>query len=151
MKNYLTAFFIFFVASCFGQAPAVPGTTEEEFNYVTKGYKVQTESGLDMKKGYRFDELTKDIELDGFKFNLKQLIREETNQLAALLVVVYSTNSGKTYYLCVPRGNQELIQRYFADLSLWDISISKAYAKITSVYLAEIGSYATELEKNQKK
>ena len=27
-------------------------TTEEEYNYITKGYKVQFESGLDMKKGY---------------------------------------------------------------------------------------------------
>ena len=27
-------------------------TTEEEYNYLTKGYKIQVESGLDMKKGY---------------------------------------------------------------------------------------------------
>ncbi len=32
-------------------------TTETEYNYVTKGYKIQLESGLDMKKGYRFEDL----------------------------------------------------------------------------------------------
>lgn len=26
-------------------------TTQEEYNYITKGYKIQLESGLDMKKG----------------------------------------------------------------------------------------------------
>jgi hypothetical protein len=30
-----------------GQAP----TTEEEYNYLTKGYAIQISSGLDMKKG----------------------------------------------------------------------------------------------------
>ena len=27
-------------------------TTEEEYNYITKGYQIQLSSGLDMKKGY---------------------------------------------------------------------------------------------------
>jgi hypothetical protein len=30
------------------------GTTLEEYNYVTKGYAVQIEQGLDMKAGYEF-------------------------------------------------------------------------------------------------
>ena len=32
-------------------------TTVEEYNYVSKGYKVQLESGLDMKKGYEMIDL----------------------------------------------------------------------------------------------
>lgn len=32
-------------------------TTLEEYNYVTKGYQIQVESGLDMKKGYTLKDL----------------------------------------------------------------------------------------------
>ena len=32
-------------------------TTLEEYNYITKGYKVQTDSGLDMKKGYELSDI----------------------------------------------------------------------------------------------
>jgi hypothetical protein len=31
-------------------------TTEEEYNWMNKGYKVMITSGLDMKRGYFFDE-----------------------------------------------------------------------------------------------
>ncbi len=34
-------------------------TTLEEYNYVTKGYHVQLTSGLDMKKGYEFEDIDK--------------------------------------------------------------------------------------------
>ena len=42
--------------------------TQEEFNYLTKGLKVQEESGLDMKKGYVLQEVySKKIGLYTFK------------------------------------------------------------------------------------
>ena len=37
-------------------ARSVP-TTMEEYNYMTKGYKIQVESGLDMKKGYFIEDM----------------------------------------------------------------------------------------------
>ncbi|WP_421799825.1 hypothetical protein [Haliscomenobacter sp.] len=47
MKFFLSLILIAFCSISFAQ-----GTTQEEYNYVTKGYKIQQESGLDMKKGY---------------------------------------------------------------------------------------------------
>lgn len=53
-KSTLILAAAFFSVTLFGQ------TTEEEYNYLTKGYKVQIESGLDMKKGYEFKDLAND-------------------------------------------------------------------------------------------
>lgn len=61
-------------------------TTEEEYNYMTKGYRVQTESGLDMKKGYRFGEYEV-IPVGNYSFEVKPLIREAQNELAGILVI----------------------------------------------------------------
>ena len=33
-------------------------TTLEEWNYMTKGYEIQINSGLDMKRGYYIDNFT---------------------------------------------------------------------------------------------
>ncbi len=54
LKNILTATIIILVLceNSFSQS-----TTQEEYNYITKGYKIQVESGLDMKKGYILTEL----------------------------------------------------------------------------------------------
>jgi hypothetical protein len=45
--------FTIFTSTVFSQ------TSLEEYNYVTKGYKVQIESGLDMKKGYEIQNVDK--------------------------------------------------------------------------------------------
>ena len=54
MKALWAGVLILSSIASFGQvAISVPApTSEEEYNYLTKGYKVQIESGLDMKKGY---------------------------------------------------------------------------------------------------
>lgn len=55
-------------------------TTDEEYNYVTKGLKIQMESGLDMKKGYEI------VSVDTIYY-------EFSNQNN------YQTNSGTAYVL----------------------------------------------------
>jgi len=55
MKNLtklLLSIALFASFNIYGQSIKTLGTTLEEYNYITKGYKVQIESGLDMKKGY---------------------------------------------------------------------------------------------------
>ena len=48
MKNIIIAILLM------AALPLCAQTTQEEYNYLTKGYKTQIESGLDMKKGYKF-------------------------------------------------------------------------------------------------
>jgi hypothetical protein len=129
--------------------PSAP-TTEEEYNYVTKGYKVQTESGLDMKKGYDFGEIAEET-IGDYKFTVMCLIRVPKKEVAALLVKTKSANSGKTYYFCIPHDNLELSERYYQDLSGWDYNITKAYSYLISTKLSEIVALANEMEKKLKK
>ena len=66
MKNIKLIIVITFIllSSSVAKMYAQP-TSEEEYNYITKGYKVQVETGLDMKAGYHF----KDLGDWGLKFN----------------------------------------------------------------------------------
>lgn len=137
MKKSLLLIMAFVSLSAFGQDQVfkTSPTTEEEYNYLTKGYKIQAESGLDMKKGYIFRDMGEWPD-NTYNFQLKGLIREESEEIAGILVIAKSeTWSGvNTYYLCIPFNNPELLKRYFADLGVWDYSMTKSYAKMISVY-----------------
>ncbi|HEY3390408.1 MAG TPA: hypothetical protein VGK38_12590, partial [Prolixibacteraceae bacterium] len=115
---------IFLSFTAFGQISMskITPTTEEEYNYLTKGYKIQIESGLDMKKGYKLQVLDKKKE-SYYTFQIQALIREEKNEIAGLLLIANSEISGKTYYLCIPQQNEQLLNRYYADINLWDSGI----------------------------
>jgi len=130
---------------CFGQkttpAPIVSTpapTSTEEYNFVTKGYRIQTEGGLDPKKGYHFNDLF-EKQLGLYNFDAKTLIREQKNEAAALLIIVNSKVSQRDYYICIPFDNAELFQRYWGDLSGWEKPLLLAYTEIVTLYL---GAYA---------
>lgn len=95
-------------------------TTLEEYNYVTKGYKVQIESGLDMKKGYEFvsiDTVTTRIATAEMKTLYR--IKDSKKEIAAYLII-YDRTGRTTEYICVPnpKSNDEIMQKYFT--ALWD-------------------------------
>lgn len=147
MKNILVVFLLFTSTITFGQNKLSSlSTTEEEYNYLTKGYKVQIESGLDMKKGYSLKEVG-NISRGKCDFNFKILIREAKNEIAGYLVITHSRNTGQTYYSCIPINNKELLDRYYDDIHLWDQVLLGHYCYIISEYLGDITSRANELEK----
>lgn len=80
-------------------------TTEEEFNWMSKGYQVMISSGLDMKSGYYFD-LNKELSESrgSYEFNFKFFHRESDSTLAGILITAKSKISGKTYYYGLPIG-----------------------------------------------
>ncbi len=112
---FFVPIFIVFVISASGQ------TTLEEYNYITKGYKVQIESGLDMKKGYTIKdygnwglnhgEETRDIEFKG-------LYRTGQTKPCAIMLIYKRTDisSGVTWYICIPSNQSED--------SIWELSLS---------------------------
>jgi len=101
MKNIITTFLLVSIFS-FGFSQT---TTEEEYNWMTKGYQVMVTSGLDMKKGYYFDESQAYSDGSGsYSFNYKFLRREKDKSLAGVSIVAKSTVSGKTYYFGMPIG-----------------------------------------------
>ncbi len=100
-------------------------TTLEEYNYVTKGYKVQIESGLDMKKGYKFE----DIHTISIKYSdggtdrgsrdteFKALYRDGQLKPAAILCIYTRTETGLKDYICIPQ--------FTSSRELWDMTLSK--------------------------
>jgi len=109
-------------------------TTIEEYNYLTKGYRIQMESGLDMKKGYTlkdfgtFRSTTRTCEFKG-------LYNEATHKLAATLAIFHAAN-GDIYYFCIPVANsqQNIFDAYYSSLIAIDnVLAMKEYSYFLSM------------------
>ena len=104
-------------------ASRAQGTTEEEYNYLTKGYAIQLSSGLDMKKGYTLQDMGKWPRDYGNNVqrvtSFKGLVRDGEAKPCALLMIYKRTDTGSTAYYCIPSmdADQELWTRMFRDLS----------------------------------
>ena len=137
--------------TAFGQDQVftTPPTTEEEYNFLTKGYKIQVESGLDMKKGYLMVDLG-EVKDGSCSFKFKVLERESSEEAAGILVIAKEeTWSGvSTYYLCIPLNSPELYKRYNDALGPWDCTLTKSYAKVLSAYFAH--SFLATVEATQQ-
>lgn len=100
-------------------------TTLEEYNYLTKGYKVQVESGLDMKRGYQIKFLDKRSAADRSAelFVLKRELLDSTVGVrleTAGYLVVYQKSGSPKEYICIPNPNapSEILSLYWKQL--WD-------------------------------
>jgi hypothetical protein len=139
MKTLLTLILFSLFANLNGQLDstilsAIP-TTMEEYNYLIKGYKIQVESGLDMKKGYYFNEIG-EHQIGAYHFTIKNLVREDPDELAGILIITHSGTSGRTYYTGIPIQNPELMKLYTADVAKWDGGMTAAYCHLISSYLS---------------
>ena len=92
-----------------GASKSLSQTTMEEYNYITKGYKVQLESGLDMKQGYRFEDLNESSLASGDssykKTDFKALYRRDESAPCAILCIFTNVVNGVTLntdYICIP-------------------------------------------------
>lgn len=140
------------IATCSAQNRIIPvsqPTTEEEYNYVTRGYAAQISEGLDMKKGYNFKDLGT-VQQGNYSFTIKILLREATNEVAAQLIIVKSLQWNHTYYICVPHGNQQLENRYAGDVSNWDLPLTRAYMQLFTLGWGAAVANLYEAEKRTK-
>ena len=94
-------------------------TTEEEYNYLTKGYKIQVDNGLDMKKGYSFVNMGPKsgfslsfTESFGLKTTIvtrtikfKGLVRDGEEKVCAILCICEREDTGFKQYICIPSYN----------------------------------------------
>ncbi len=124
-------------------------TTAEEYNFVTKGFRIQTEGGLDAKKGYHFNELF-EKQFGNYNFTAKTLVREQKTEIAAILIIINSKISQKDYYVCIPYDNPELLQRYWTELSNWEKPLLLAYTQIVTIYLGAYAVINRDIEKKTK-
>jgi hypothetical protein len=110
LSNFIAA--IIFSCHVFGQ------TTLEEYNYVSKGYKVQIESGLDMKKNYEFEDIDKHSTKERTA-ELKVLYRlKDGKKEIAAYMIIYKRLGNPTEYLCVPhpKSEEEINDKFWKQL-----------------------------------
>lgn len=131
MKNLLLLGLVLSSLCLFGQ------TTMEEYNYLTKGYKIQMESGLDMKKGYSMREVDEwGTKRDDGSFirssKLLQLYRDgESEPCAGLIIFFYPSGWSSDYHY-------QAIPHIYSDDDVWgkakDDFKSSGLSSSTSAY-----------------
>jgi len=139
MKKITTAILIFATFSALSLAQIKTSvTTEEEYNYMTKGYSIQLSSGLDMKRGYATGISVK-ISQEYYAFNFIPLykVTDVDSALVGHIVKAFSKSWDNTYWYGFPIGDQDLLNRTFKSISKLDESMTtgffKAYAEFNLI------------------
>ena len=117
-KSILLLFFLSIINLMYGKY--IKGvTTEEEYLYMSKGYKVAVESGLDLKTGYAIGK-TYSQTISIYSFEYKTLLKvsgQDTSEVGYIVKIFAKTLFGpSTYWYGVPMGNQTLMDQFFASL-----------------------------------
>lgn len=103
-------------------------TTEDEFNYVTKGYQSQIDAGLDpVKKNYKIVDMPIDfVTKNGINYKFKKLIKGN-DSLKCIIMIMYD-GIGSDYYCCLPhpKTKPELYKKCMSNMNL-PISTSSLY------------------------
>lgn len=93
-----------------------PETTEKIYNYITKGYKIQLDSGLDIGlKGYTFGDdstpFSSVINLDTKsmkRVNTFKLLYEDGKELpCAIMMITRRLDNDATNYYCIPSARSK--------------------------------------------
>lgn len=89
-------------------------TTEEEYNYLTKGLKIQEESGLgsEVKKGYELLKFGSIKYHDDFTTDYFEFKNSIENKTKALLIKIIRERDHKTVFLCLPINNESLFEKF---------------------------------------
>ncbi|NND63020.1 MAG: hypothetical protein HKN48_07465 [Flavobacteriaceae bacterium] len=98
--------FLFGILSC----SLYSQTTNDEYNYVTKGYRAQIENGLPNKVGYDFEKINNyGYKSAGKEYNLifSKLVKTATNTTVAVMIEYeFIDPEGKKVvaYYCIPHS-----------------------------------------------
>jgi hypothetical protein len=115
-------------------------TTQEEYLYMNKGYKIAIESGLDIKSGYAIGKTYTNI-VSVYTFDYKTLLRisgKDTVEVGYIVKIYSKDMFGETIrYLGMPIGNKVLIDEVFKTVilntSTYASSFFKSYFLIKEV------------------
>jgi hypothetical protein len=81
-------------------AQPMPATTEEEFNMASVGYKMYLQMGVELKKGYKVNDIA-EYEYAERKATFKGLFRPG-DQKPCAIIMIYSKSRGAPEYYCMP-------------------------------------------------
>jgi hypothetical protein len=141
------------------KADVTNATTVEEYNYMSKGYKMQIDGGLDMKKGYSFIPLgewnLKDGNAEG-KFIFKGLVRQGQSTPCGTMMIYrlksrYSKDFSEAAYICIPTldATSELWETTFKGIPNNDM-IAEALMKFSSQQTANVNYKMMNKTENAK-
>jgi hypothetical protein len=128
MKKLFFALFI--MAASFSYAQ----TTQDEYNYMAKGWLSMQQQGMGMKSGYATADKGKYVlEYGGYNLEVSvlNLTRTADNSSAGYIVMVHDTKKNNTQYFAVPTKN--------TDQSIWNqtlASVRQVYGKDQSGFEA---------------
>lgn len=94
-------------------------TTEEEYNYMSKGYKNAIEQGADLKKGYSVNDTLEVIYVGNYNFKFIPFYRSNKS-FSGIIVKAHSDYSNQDYWYCLPFKNESLYQKFCTSVSLLD-------------------------------
>lgn len=113
-------------------------TTDSEYNYAINGIPTSITNSLDIKSGYKiegyqnleeYSNVGYNYTVDSYSFKFDNLIRTKDNTIACVLIKMYSGETNKTYYRCIPIGNVSLTEKFSSDFQDWSIGMQKAFAQ----------------------
>ena len=111
MKKLLFIFF-FITLCCNAQQKESITTTDEEYNYLSNGYGLSIENGLEIKKGYSLKLLT-DTEREGFKYEYFGFVNSQGITKALLIKMTKDKESkDKIIFLCIPFNRPDLMKDF---------------------------------------
>ncbi|MGL2966092.1 hypothetical protein [Flavobacterium sp. XGLA_31] len=121
-------------------------TTQEEFNYMQNGYLETITKGLDIKSGYKVENIFTDNQ-DGYQFEYKLF---EKNDTPVGVICLSKSVYGNFYVVAIPL-NKDLTQQYYKSLEKFDCAYKSAYLKSTSLLSAVFLQSLVEVSKKLPK
>lgn len=108
MKKIILLSMLFVCIGTFAQ-----GTTQKEYNYLSKGYVDDLAMGKDIIQGYKMEDVnlgmasttTKEQNVSVYRISkLYKLVRIETGKIAGFLLEEYVKGVGEKTYTCIPNA-----------------------------------------------
>jgi hypothetical protein len=127
MKKLVLLFMIAFTPIANAQ-DAKPITTEEEYNYLTKGYELQLQNGADFKSGYELLKID-ELKVNGYIVTYSLMKESSSKQTKAVSIVLTKEKDkkDKVVYLCLPFNNPDLLQKFYKDTESIGISMKVVF------------------------
>jgi hypothetical protein len=138
MKKHILIIFALLSINCANAQNKKAAATAEEYSYMSRGYKVQEQSGLEMKKGYT---TRKPIIIDqgNYAFTYIALHRGEGVDAPFIGWIIKAEVKAykNTFWYCIPQDNEDALATSFSQILAADEEMTKAffisYAKVNQL------------------
>ena len=123
-------------------------TSEEEYNYMSKGYKNTISEGADLKKGYMVNNNYGKLSIGLYDFKFIPFYRGDSS-FVGIIVKAHSGASNSDYWFGIPFKNIELFHNFCNQLAALDVNMTNAFINAFVMFSREkVSQPTTEIEYN---